>query len=378
MSEAEAAATGFSITIKYPFAAASVSDFYGKFLQKISGQTKIRFEHRKNIQGFFNFFMIIEKKHWFSLSAILLICAVLITFGLIKRKIYGQESPSLTAAGNPPIEKPLIEKPLVEESKTLVKKTGAVFPVGLQAAAFENTRLKNTLGWTFGAKPQRGWHIYVPLIQQTIGNEAEAETPEFAQSVFVWQQKVGLSPSGKIDGETLLKMVEWWQSRRLNSSRYPSSEELVSAPITDFYDPTRDSALLQIERETYNAYKKMRAAAAKELNLKMTKTGELAPDEKYLRIISSFRSREYQEKLRRASPDSGRAGLAVNSPHFTGCALDIYVGGEPTITKDPNRALQVNTPAYKWLVKNAARFGFYPYYYEPWHWEYVPNAAKKK
>jgi len=320
--------------------------------------------------------MIVEKKHWFSLSAILLIGAVFITFGLIKRKIYGQESPSLTAAGNSPIEKPLIEKPLVEESKTLVKKTGAAFPVGLQAAAFENARLKNTLGWTFGAKPQSGWNIYVPLIQQTIGTEAEAETPEFAQSVFAWQLKVGLAPSGKIDGETLLKMVEWWQSRRLNSSRYPSSEELVSAPITDFYDPTRDSALLQIERETYNAYKKMLAAAAKELKLKMTKTGELAPDEKYLRIISSFRSREYQEMLRRASPDSGRAGLAVNSPHFTGCALDIYVGGEPTITKDPNRALQVNTPAYKWLVKNAARFGFYPYYYEPWHWEYVPNTAK--
>jgi len=309
--------------------------------------------------------MIIEKRHLFSLSAVLLICAVFITFGLIKRKIYGQESPSLTAENTP------IEKPLIEESKTLVKKTGAVYPVSLQAAAFENTRLKNALVWTFGAKPQSGWYIYVPLIQQTIGTEAEAETPEFAQAVSVWQQKSGLSSSGRIDVETLLKMVEWWQARRFKSSAYPSEKELLNAPIDDFYDGSRDAALLQVERETYDAYKKMIAAAAKELKLKTTKTGELAPDEKYLRIISAFRSREYQEKLRRESPHSGRAGLAVNSPHFTGRALDIYVGGEPTITKDPNRAVQVQTPAYKWLVKNAARFGFYPYYYEPWHWEYV-------
>ncbi|MCA1593525.1 MAG: M15 family metallopeptidase, partial [Acidobacteria bacterium] len=99
--------------------------------------------------------------------------------------------------------------------------------------------------------------------------------------------------------------------------------------------------------------------------------GELAPSEKYLKIVSSFRSREYQEHLRRQSPNSGRAGLAVNSPHFTGRALDLYVGGEPVETKDANRALQVQTRVYKWLVRNADKFGFRPYYYEPWHWEYV-------
>ena len=117
----------------------------------------------------------------------------------------------------------------------------------------------------------------------------------------------------------------------------------------------------------------MVAAAAIELKLKTNKNGEIADDEKFLRIISAFRSHEYQAKLRAASPQSGRAGLAVNSPHFTGRVLDIYVGGEPTITKDFNRAVQVETPAYQWLVRNAARFGFYPYFYEPWHWEYVPQ-----
>jgi zinc D-Ala-D-Ala carboxypeptidase len=99
---------------------------------------------------------------------------------------------------------------------------------------------------------------------------------------------------------------------------------------------------------------------------------KLSANSKYLKIISAFRSREYQEELRRKSPNAGSAGLAVNnSPHFTGRALDLYVGGDPVDTKDANRTIQVNTPAYKWLVRNAEKFGFRPYFYEPWHWEYV-------
>jgi LAS superfamily LD-carboxypeptidase LdcB len=113
------------------------------------------------------------------------------------------------------------------------------------------------------------------------------------------------------------------------------------------------------------------AVADPSLKLAVTKEGALAPEEKFLKLVSSFRSREYQEQLRRRSPNAGRAGLAVNSPHFTGCALDIYVGGDPVDTKDANRLIQVQTPVYQWLVRNAGKFGFRPYYYEPWHWEYV-------
>ena len=113
------------------------------------------------------------------------------------------------------------------------------------------------------------------------------------------------------------------------------------------------------------------AAADPSLVLALGADIEVVPAEKYLKILSSFRTREYQEHLRRQSPYSGRAGLAVNSPHFTGRALDLYVGGEPVETKDSNRVIQVQTRAYQWLVRNAERFGFRPYYYEPWHWEYV-------
>lgn len=155
-------------------------------------------------------------------------------------------------------------------------------------------------------------------------------------------------------------------------------DELLTAPATDFWDSARPDDLRRVEREAYAAYKKMVAAAVadKSLNLKTDGQGNLAPEEKFLKIVSAHRSREHQERLRAASPNSGRAGLAVNSPHFSGRALDIYVGGEPVTTRDDNRALQVKTPAYRWLVKNAAKFGFKPYFYEPWHWEYAPDEKR--
>ncbi|HEX8476208.1 MAG TPA: D-alanyl-D-alanine carboxypeptidase family protein [Pyrinomonadaceae bacterium] len=241
------------------------------------------------------------------------------------------------------------------------------------SAATENALLRHNLNWAFGGKQQRGWSLYLPLINQLIGTESEAGTTEFASALARWQTGAGLSSAdGVLDDETLYKMVSVWQSRRLKDRAYPRADQLLTAPASDFWDATRAPELRQVEIDAYMAYKRMVAEAAKDpsLGLLVTSTGEIDASEKFLKIVSSFRSREYQQQLRQQSPHSGRAGLAVNSPHFTGCALDLYVGGEPVETKDANRAIQVQTPVYKWLVRNAQRFGFYPYYYEPWHWEY--------
>jgi D-alanyl-D-alanine carboxypeptidase len=244
------------------------------------------------------------------------------------------------------------------------------------AAATHNALLKTNLEWVFGGKQQRGWYLYTPLISRLIGTEKEADTSDFASALALWQRNVGLEPTGVLDDDTWYLMVSTWQSRRSKDRSYPQPDQLFTAPVSDFYDPTRAEELRKVELETYSAYKRMVAAAAADpsLRLAVTENGELAPTEKYLKIISSFRSREYQEHLRKQSPGAGRAGLAVNSPHFTGRALDIYVGGEdPVSTEDRNRAMQTQTRVYKWLVKNAERFGFKPYYYEPWHWEYSPR-----
>jgi LAS superfamily LD-carboxypeptidase LdcB len=239
-------------------------------------------------------------------------------------------------------------------------------------SAQANALLRNDLTWKFGGKSQRGWYLYVPLIKRLVNTSQDPASTKFASAVANWQQKSGLKPSGVIDEETLYAMIKAWQDARLKDRTPAQPEQLLTAPIADFYDPTRAEELRQVEKQTYAAYKRMVAAAIAERSLGLAHTGKtLAADEKYLKIISAFRSKEYQEKLRRESPNSGSAGLAVNSPHFTGRALDLYVGGDPVDTQDANRSLQVETKVYQWLVRNAERFGFRPYCYEPWHWEYV-------
>jgi LAS superfamily LD-carboxypeptidase LdcB len=233
------------------------------------------------------------------------------------------------------------------------------------AAAAQNAILRNEVTWTFGGKQQRGWYLYDLLIGKTLDTSHDPITNEFAATLAKWQKKRGLRSDGLLDEASLMKLVSHWQSDRLKTRNPATPDQLVLAPTTDFYDPGRATELRQVERNTYEAYKQMIAAAHAD------PTVNLKASDKYLKIISAFRSPEYQEQLRQQSPNAGRAGLAVNSPHFTGRALDIYVGGSPVDTKDSNRAIQVNTPAYRWLVRNAERFGFRPYFYEPWHWEYV-------
>jgi zinc D-Ala-D-Ala carboxypeptidase len=320
-----------------------------------------------------------QKKTQFVVYAAALV-ALLTLVTLVARTGYGQSQAEATAAGGgtlTPSLKPLalVEKRRVEAATpagTSDKADASLFA----EAATRNTLLKYELGWAFGGKQQRGWYLYTPLIAYTLETDTETSPGEFASALSRWQQRAGLKGSGVLDDETLYRMVSTWQGSRLKNKAYARPDELLFAPTSDFYDPSRPEPLRQVERETYAAYRRMVAAAAADLGLKTTSAGELAPEEKFLKIVSSFRSREHQASLRAQSPNSGRAGLAVNSPHFTGRALDLYVGGEPVETKDANRALQVQTPAYRWLVRNAERFGFRPYYYEPWHWEYVGAVAE--
>lgn len=243
------------------------------------------------------------------------------------------------------------------------------------ASAKQNAKLQNSLLWTFGGKPQKGWNIYVPLVSHAIKTNSPPDSPEFAAKIAKWQAERSLRANGVLDKQTLETFVKYWQSQRLGRSGILGDARLVSAPIANFYDLNRDPNLLQLEKETFAAYKRMVSAAAKDLSGTMSfrVRGELAYGEKLFRIISAYRSPEYQQALRKKEPNAGRGALAKFSAHSTGQALDIFVGGEPVSTKDPNRAFQIGTPAYLWLVKNAVNFGFYPYFYEPWHWEFVPK-----
>lgn len=243
---------------------------------------------------------------------------------------------------------------------------------GLRLIAMENNRLKNELTWSFGGKSQQGWGIYIPLIRRLIADAGRDDVHRFTLSVAQWQNSKKQAPTGLVNSDTWSTMVAAWQAARVKNIVEPHAEQLLVAPTPDFYDPARPEELRKVERETYAAYKRMIAAAVADPSsgLKASPDGGLESGEKYLTIVSAYRSQEYQNQLRRNSPHSGRAGLASHSPHLTGRALDLYVGGEPVNTATANRAIQVKTPAYLWLVQNAEKFGFHPYFYEPWHWEY--------
>jgi zinc D-Ala-D-Ala carboxypeptidase len=310
------------------------------------------------------------------LSAIILIAGVAV---LAERNSRGQ---SPQAKGESQTQSAKESQTQTPKTETLVKPTVLATdrPVTTNAsaalfteAAAQNTLLHTDLIWTFGKKEQHGWYLYDLLIGRTLNLKPDASPNDFAGAIAGWQKQKGMTPNGVLDENSWMTIVAAWQSDRLKDKTPATSDQLLMAPTSDFYDPERLPELRQVEKSTYAAYKALVAAAIADPTLKLahTSSNELAPTEKFFKIVSAFRSREYQEELRRKSPNAGSAGLATNSPHFTGRALDLYVGGDPVDTKDANRAIQVNTPAYKWLVRNAERFGFRPYFYEPWHWEYV-------
>jgi LAS superfamily LD-carboxypeptidase LdcB len=95
-----------------------------------------------------------------------------------------------------------------------------------------------------------------------------------------------------------------------------------------------------------------------------------------LKIISGWRphrwrsKKHYEDTLiqKYGSVQKGRKWLAYASPHETGLAMDIGVGGLWPSSKTAKA--QREQPLHRWLVEHAWEFGWHPYKREPWHWEY--------
>jgi D-alanyl-D-alanine carboxypeptidase len=122
----------------------------------------------------------------------------------------------------------------------------------------------------------------------------------------------------------------------------------------------------QLEPEAARAWQSMRETAAAEGIV--------------LTVISAFRSVARQEEIVSGKLRQGLTWeqiLKVSaypgfSEHHTGRAIDLGTPGCPVLTESFE-----NTDAFRWLARNAARFGFalsYPrgnphgVVYEPWHW----------
>src|ERR1041384_549477 len=147
-------------------------------------------------------------------------------------------------------------RPTVRVTKTTPPKSSL-----FMSAATENAALRNELTWTFGGKQQRGWYLYDSLIGKTLNTHHESTTSDFAAALAAWQKKMRLSADGVLDENSLMRMISQWQSNRLKNRTYATPDQLLTAPPADFYDPGRAAELRQVERNTYEAYKEMIAAA---------------------------------------------------------------------------------------------------------------------
>lgn len=238
------------------------------------------------------------------------------------------------------------------------------------AAASANARSLDGLDWKPFGVPERGWRIYAPLIAREIGTACPADASGFADALAAWQDAKDIPTRGEMTAETFEVMRVAWMIRRpfvlatRDGTCVAGADPAGLAPL-DANEAYGKAILL--DRRALAAYRELRAAARREVPA-------LAADANLLKVISGYRSpAENEARCARGGCDG--PALARCSPHRTGLAMDFYLGSAPGFdvasTAQENRVWQAQTPAYRWLAANAGRFGFMPYPYEPWHWEWV-------
>jgi LAS superfamily LD-carboxypeptidase LdcB len=241
---------------------------------------------------------------------------------------------------------------------------------GPVAAAQKNTANLNTLAASPFHRAEQGWAVYAPLVQSEIGSKCAPNSPAFAASLLSWQQSHKLPANGAMDGATLEAMKTAWQNRRpfVVDSRHscpptPPEHDLATVPGQQSYG----GKTIQLEQRALIAYEKMADAARK--------SGVLAAGSNLLSIFSGYRSPQYDDA--RCAKEHNCQGVvrASCSAHRTGLAMDVDLGAAPGFavdsSDDKNRLYMSQTPLYRWLVANAARYGFANYAFEPWHWEFT-------
>jgi D-alanyl-D-alanine dipeptidase len=239
-------------------------------------------------------------------------------------------------------------------------------------AAARNAASLDTVDWAPFGRAETGWRTYGPVVAAAAGTVCAPTSPGFAEAVARWERTRGRDADGVLSPDDFVALKNEAHGRRPFVQvrgrgvcpDAPPPTRLVTAGPTEGY---RGKAV-QMRPAVLAAYRRMVAAARKE-------DPRIAADPEMLTIFSAYRSPDYDAA--RCERDGNCQGItrAKCSPHRTGLALDLTVGAAPGFTvdstADPNRLHMSQTPAYQWLVKNAGRFGFVNYVFEPWHWEYV-------
>lgn len=238
-------------------------------------------------------------------------------------------------------------------------------------AAARNAYNLDSLLWSPFRKPEQGWRTYGPMVGSEIGTDCAYDSQVFADRLAGWQAAHGLAATGVLDPASFEVMVVGWHRKRpfVRLSRFgcpaaPDAASLAVIPPAMTYGSRsmrlRPDALAALERMVADA----KAADP-----------AIARDPRALLVFSAFRAPE-DDDLRCQQQNNCDNIVRTNcSAHRTGLAVDIVVGARPggrvDSAEDANRLFQSQTPAYRWLVRNAGRYGFVPYVYEPWHWEWA-------
>ena len=244
---------------------------------------------------------------------------------------------------------------------------------GFRGIALANGYSVDWLIWQPFDQTERGWLAYLPLMARELDTPCAPDTPGFARALARFQKEYGLTANGLFNRATFQVFKGVWQERR------PFVMQRVADICPDppaqselgYLDPSEEHADRMVRLLRYdvlNAYRLMVRAARAEVP-------EIADNPELLQIFSSYRDPDADAARCAAERNCDGLRRAVCSPHRTGTAIDIYVGhlaghGVDS-TRWANRRHQTRGPAYRWLVENAHRFGFVPYVYEPWHWEWT-------
>ncbi len=227
--------------------------------------------------------------------------------------------------------------------------------------------------WAPFGQAEWGWETYAPLIRREIVTDCAPGSPGFAAALAAWQGRYGLPATGLFDTAAFQVFRGVWQERRpflmarvggLCPEPPPLSQLGYLLPEEEHAE--RLTRLLR--RDVLAAYRRMAEAARADVP-------EIAADPELMQIFSGFRDPEADAARCAVEGNCDGVRRAACSPHRTATAVDIHVGHVTGLgvddTSPPSRLHMSRSPAYRWLVANAHRYGFVPYVFEPWHWEYV-------
>lgn len=248
---------------------------------------------------------------------------------------------------------------------------------GWADAAHINESSLRQLPWEPFGRREAGWEVYAPLIAHEIGSRCAADAPGFASAFAVWEESQGLAGDGLVSGLSFTRMKGVLQGRRpivlLSARGICAAPADPGALASSRPEEGYGGKVVQLRPAMLAAYRHMVLAARAE-------DGDLAQDPESLKLFSGFRSPDYDAARCATEQNCNGVARAACSPHRTGLAMDIYVGHAPGYpvdsSADVNRLAMTRTPAYRWLLGNAFRFGFVNYAFEPWHWEWTGEAPQ--